>query len=185
MQSILSVSSETLENLAKLADKIAEVRTDPFLNVSVMDKSTSSNPELPINPREDLTNPLYQEIVALRQQVDALSQHFQRFSGLNPVIVHEREVIFHETQPDHWKENGHPRYVIIIQYSVDMQRDVVLHVGMAKTGKTKTGCRSFGGKPTAIRQSRLFVFDKKTRLKFLVDSGSDVSCLLVPEMFKN
>ncbi|GFQ90223.1 uncharacterized protein TNCT_36671 [Trichonephila clavata] len=74
MQSILSVSSETLENLAKLADKIAEVRTDPFLNVSVMDKSTSSNPALPTNPREDLPNPLYQEVVALRQQVDALSQ---------------------------------------------------------------------------------------------------------------
>ncbi|GFR08686.1 transposon Ty3-I Gag-Pol polyprotein [Trichonephila clavata] len=81
MQSILSVSSETLENLAKLADKIAEVRTDPFLNVSVMDKSTSSNPALPTNPREDLPNPLYQEVVALRQQVDALRQQFQRFSG--------------------------------------------------------------------------------------------------------
>ncbi|GFQ69939.1 hypothetical protein TNCT_613851 [Trichonephila clavata] len=81
MQSILSVSSETLENLAKLADKIAEVRTDPFLNVSVMDKSTSSNPALPTNPREDLPNPLYQEVVALHQQVDALSQQFQTFSG--------------------------------------------------------------------------------------------------------
>ncbi|GFX58395.1 hypothetical protein TNCV_306851 [Trichonephila clavipes] len=81
MQSILSVSSETLENLAKLADKIAEVRTDSFPNVSVMDKSTSSNPALPTNPREDLPNPLYQEVVALRQQVDALSQQFQRFSG--------------------------------------------------------------------------------------------------------
>ncbi|GFQ74774.1 retrovirus-related Pol polyprotein from transposon 17.6 [Trichonephila clavata] len=51
MQSILSVSSETLENLAKLADEIAEVRTDPFLNVFVMDKSPSSNPALPTNPR--------------------------------------------------------------------------------------------------------------------------------------
>ncbi|GFQ97786.1 transposon Tf2-9 polyprotein [Trichonephila clavata] len=81
MQSILSVSSETLENLAKLADKIAEVRTDPFLNVSVMDKSTSLNPALPTNPRKDLPNPLYQEVVALRQQVDTLSQQFQRFSG--------------------------------------------------------------------------------------------------------
>ncbi|GFX46930.1 retrovirus-related Pol polyprotein from transposon 17.6 [Trichonephila clavipes] len=74
MQSILSVSSETLENLAELADKIAEVRSDPFLNVSVMDKSSSSNPSLPTNPREDLYNPLYQEVVVLRQQVDALSQ---------------------------------------------------------------------------------------------------------------
>ncbi|GFR17438.1 transposon Tf2-9 polyprotein [Trichonephila clavata] len=81
MQSVLSVSSETLEHLAKLVDKIAEVRTDPFLNVSVMNKSTSSNPALPTNPREDLPNPLYQEVVALRQQVDALSQQCQRFSG--------------------------------------------------------------------------------------------------------
>ncbi|GFT53636.1 hypothetical protein TNCV_4986311 [Trichonephila clavipes] len=38
MESILSVSSETCENLAKLADKITEVRTDPFPNVSVMGK---------------------------------------------------------------------------------------------------------------------------------------------------
>ncbi|GFV68681.1 hypothetical protein TNCV_2170521 [Trichonephila clavipes] len=78
MQSILSVSSQTLQNLAKLADKIAEVRTDHFPNVSVMDKSTSSNSALPKNPREDLPNPLYQEVVALRQQVDALSQQFQK-----------------------------------------------------------------------------------------------------------
>ncbi|GFQ93670.1 uncharacterized protein TNCT_139151 [Trichonephila clavata] len=81
IQSILSVSLETLENLAKLADKIAEVGTDPFLNVSVMDKSKSSNPALPTNHPEDLPNPLHQEVVALRQQVDALSQKFQRFSG--------------------------------------------------------------------------------------------------------
>ncbi|GFQ92765.1 hypothetical protein TNCT_532621 [Trichonephila clavata] len=46
-----------------------------------MDKSTSSSPALPTNPREDLPNPLYQEVVALCQQVDALSQQFQRFSG--------------------------------------------------------------------------------------------------------
>ncbi|GFQ72891.1 gag-pol polyprotein [Trichonephila clavata] len=38
-----------------------------------MDKSTSSNLALSTNPREDLSNPLYQEVVALRQQ-------FQRFS---------------------------------------------------------------------------------------------------------
>ncbi|GFY59260.1 hypothetical protein TNIN_313841 [Trichonephila inaurata madagascariensis] len=37
-----------------------------------MDKSTSSNPALPTNPREELPNPLYQEVVALGQQVDAL-----------------------------------------------------------------------------------------------------------------
>ncbi|GFU12651.1 hypothetical protein TNCV_3032181 [Trichonephila clavipes] len=148
MQSILSVSSETLEHLSKLADKIAEVRTYHFPNVSVMDKSTSSNPALPTNPREDLPNPLYQEVVALRQQVDALSQQFQRFSlAGNPVIVHEREVIFRETRPDHWKEKSHPRYVII-RNSIGMQKNVVLHVNMAKIRKTKTGCRSFSGKQT-------------------------------------
>ncbi|GFW12660.1 hypothetical protein TNCV_3883701 [Trichonephila clavipes] len=74
MQSILSFSSETLENLAKLADKIAEVRNDPLLNVSAIAKSTSSNAALRTNLREDLSNPLYQEVVALRQQVDALRQ---------------------------------------------------------------------------------------------------------------
>ncbi|GFQ99397.1 peptidase A2 domain-containing protein [Trichonephila clavata] len=54
-----------------------------------------------------------------------------------------------------------------------------------KSGKLKPAVAVLAAnKPTAIRQSRLFVFDKNTSLKFLVDSGSDVSCLPVPEMFK-
>ncbi|GFQ76918.1 uncharacterized protein TNCT_36771 [Trichonephila clavata] len=72
MQSIFSVCSETLKNLAELADKIVEVRTDSLLNICVMDKSTSSNPALSTNPREDLSNLLYQKVVALRQRVAAL-----------------------------------------------------------------------------------------------------------------
>ncbi|GFR05290.1 gag-pol polyprotein [Trichonephila clavata] len=141
MQSILSVSSETLENLAKLADKIAEVRTDPFLNVSVMDKSTSSNPELPINPREDLTNPLYQEIVALRQQVDALSQQFQRFSG--------------------WKSRNRSRtrsnFSRNTTRSLERERPSEICYYHSIFGRHEKRCRS---------------------------PCSDVSCLLVPEMFK-
>ncbi|GFW14501.1 gag-pol polyprotein [Trichonephila clavipes] len=54
-----------------------------------------------------------------------------------------------------------------------------------KPGKLKLAVAVLAAnKPKAICQSRLFVFDKKTRLKFLVDSGSDVSCLPIPEMFK-
>lgn len=80
IQTILSVSSEPLENLAKLADKIAEVRTDPLLNVCVMNKPTSSNPALSVNPREDSSNPLYEEVITLRQQVAALEQKIEKFS---------------------------------------------------------------------------------------------------------
>ncbi|GFW07386.1 hypothetical protein TNCV_865581 [Trichonephila clavipes] len=128
MQSILSISSETLENLAKLANKIAEVRTEPFPNVSVMDKSTSSNPALPTNPR-DLPNPLYQEVVALRQQVDALGQQFQRFSGWKS---HNRSRTRSNSSRNTTRslEGEGPRYVIIIRNSVSMQRNVVLHVNM-------------------------------------------------------
>ncbi|GFQ79625.1 hypothetical protein TNCT_501881 [Trichonephila clavata] len=142
MQSILSVSSETLENLAKLADKIAEVRTDPFLNVSVMDKSTSSNPALPTNPREDLPNPLYQEAVALRQQVDALSQQFQRFSG--------------------WKSRNRSR---------------------TRSNFSRNTTRSLEreGSSEICYHSKFGRHAKRCHSPY---SGSDVSCLPVPEMFK-
>lgn len=45
MQTILSVSTETLDNLAKLADKIAEVRADPLINgVFAMGCTASAGP---------------------------------------------------------------------------------------------------------------------------------------------
>ncbi|GFV68188.1 hypothetical protein TNCV_1874701 [Trichonephila clavipes] len=66
-----------------------------------MDKSTSSNPALSTNPRKDLSNPLRQEVVALRQQVVELIQHSKDFPTGDQLIVHEQEVIFRETRPDH------------------------------------------------------------------------------------
>ena len=38
--------------------------------------------------------------------------------------------------------------------------------------------------PTANKSCRLYVFDKKSHLKFLVDSGSDVSCIPPPKTTK-
>ncbi|GFS96916.1 hypothetical protein NPIL_447881 [Nephila pilipes] len=59
IQAILSVSSEKLENLAKLADKIAEVRASPFTPnvyaVSGRSEQSSDSPHSPLN-----------EMVALR-----------------------------------------------------------------------------------------------------------------------
>lgn len=82
IQTILSVSSESLENLAKLADKIAEVRTDSLPNVCATNNATSSNPLLSAKTRENpsTSNPLYQEVCALRQQIAALSQQVEKFS---------------------------------------------------------------------------------------------------------
>ena len=82
IQTILSVSSEPLENLAKLADKIAEVRADPLINVCAVNNAVSSN--LRASSRSDSSNPLYHEVVTLRQEIAALSQQFQRFSRENP-----------------------------------------------------------------------------------------------------
>ncbi|GFT21973.1 retrovirus-related Pol polyprotein from transposon 297-like Protein [Nephila pilipes] len=53
IQTILSVSSEKLENLAKLADKIAEVRASPFTQnvyaVSGRSEQSSDSPHSPLN----------------------------------------------------------------------------------------------------------------------------------------
>lgn len=70
MQSILSVSSEALENLAKMADKIAEVRSDP-LGVCTIAGSSYSKPsaDSPLN-----------EMSALRAEIAALSKKVDRMS---------------------------------------------------------------------------------------------------------
>ncbi|GFS71976.1 hypothetical protein NPIL_465131 [Nephila pilipes] len=70
IQTILSVSSEKLENLAKLADKIAEVRASPFTpNVyAVAGRSEQSfdSPNSPLN-----------ELIALRGEIAALSKQVE------------------------------------------------------------------------------------------------------------
>ncbi|GFS68040.1 gag-pol polyprotein, partial [Nephila pilipes] len=73
IQTILSVSSEKLENLAKLADKIAEVRASPFtpnvFAVSGRSEQSSDSPHSPLN-----------EMVALRGEIAALSKQVERLS---------------------------------------------------------------------------------------------------------
>ncbi|GFT70274.1 retrovirus-related Pol polyprotein from transposon 297-like Protein [Trichonephila clavipes] len=145
MQSILSVSSETLENLVKLAVKIAEVRTDPFPNVSLMDKSTSSKPALPTNPREDLPNALYQEVVATRQQVDALSQQFQRFSGCKSRNRSRTRSNFSRNTTRSLKREGSSEICYHSKFSTHAKK-CRSPCKYGKTRKIKTGCRSFGGK---------------------------------------
>ncbi|GFS68867.1 hypothetical protein NPIL_484051 [Nephila pilipes] len=73
IQTILSVSSEKLENLAKLADKITEVRASPFtpnvFAVSGRSEQSSDSPHSPLN-----------EMVALRGEIAALSKQVERLS---------------------------------------------------------------------------------------------------------
>ena len=78
MQSILSVSTESLDNLAKMADKIAEVRTDPSASgvYAITGRSRAEQAsESPLN-----------EMAALRAQVASLSKQIQRLSR-----AHSRE----------------------------------------------------------------------------------------------
>ncbi|GFY37362.1 transposon Ty3-G Gag-Pol polyprotein [Trichonephila inaurata madagascariensis] len=108
-----------------------------------MDKSTSSNPALPTNLRKYLPNPLYQEVVALRQQVDALRQQFQRFSG--------------------WKSRNRSR---------------------TRSNFSRSPSRSLerkGSSKIRYYHSKFGKHAKRCRSPY---SGSDVSCLPVPEMFK-
>ncbi|GFT32034.1 hypothetical protein NPIL_671671 [Nephila pilipes] len=73
IQTILSVSSEKLENLAKLADKIAEVRASPFTpNVYAVaghSEQSSDFPNFPLN-----------EMIALRGEIAPLSKQVERLS---------------------------------------------------------------------------------------------------------
>ncbi|GFT24680.1 hypothetical protein NPIL_30561 [Nephila pilipes] len=70
IQTIFSVSSEKLQNLAKLVDKNAEVRTDPFiLNVYAVagrSKQLSDTPNSPLN-----------EMIALRGEIVAPSKQIE------------------------------------------------------------------------------------------------------------
>ncbi|GFY54265.1 pol polyprotein [Trichonephila inaurata madagascariensis] len=83
-----------------LADKIVEVRTGSLLNICVMDKSTSSNPAVSTNPRDDLSNPLRREVVALRQQVAELTNNSKDFPTGDHKIAHEREAY----NRNHWSD---------------------------------------------------------------------------------
>ncbi|GFT73209.1 hypothetical protein NPIL_322211 [Nephila pilipes] len=73
IQTILSVSSEKLENLAILADKIAEVRAAPFTPnvyaVAGRSEQSSNSPNSPLN-----------KMIALRGEIDALSKQVERLS---------------------------------------------------------------------------------------------------------
>ncbi|GFS50748.1 uncharacterized protein NPIL_22231 [Nephila pilipes] len=73
IQTIISISSEKLENLAKLADKIAEVHSVPFtLNVYAVagrSEQSSDPPNSPLN-----------EMIALRGEIAALSKQVEQLS---------------------------------------------------------------------------------------------------------
>ncbi|GFT77400.1 hypothetical protein NPIL_469471 [Nephila pilipes] len=70
IQTIISVSSDKLEKLMKLADKIVEVRADPLTpNVyAVADRSEQSS-----DPPKSLLN----EMIALRGEIAALSKQVE------------------------------------------------------------------------------------------------------------
>ncbi|GFT80062.1 hypothetical protein NPIL_540521 [Nephila pilipes] len=73
IQTILSVTSEKLENLGKLEDKNVEVHADPFTPnvyaVASHSKQSSDPPNSPLN-----------EMIALRGEIAALSEQVERLS---------------------------------------------------------------------------------------------------------
>ncbi|GFU20307.1 hypothetical protein NPIL_704921 [Nephila pilipes] len=73
IQTILSISSEKLENMAKLADKIAEVRASPFTPdvYAVAGRSEQSS---------DSPNSSLNEMIALRCEIASLSKQIERLS---------------------------------------------------------------------------------------------------------
>lgn len=77
MQSILAVSSESLENLAKMADKIAEVRSDSG-SVYAIGESSHSKSALTVNSQQNEISALRAEIAALSQKVERLSRSRSR-----------------------------------------------------------------------------------------------------------
>lgn len=72
MQSILAVSSESLENLAKMADKIAEVRSDSSSVYAIGEPSRGKSALTADSPLNDIS--------ALRAEIAALSQKVERMS---------------------------------------------------------------------------------------------------------
>ncbi|GFU35263.1 uncharacterized protein NPIL_290431 [Nephila pilipes] len=102
IQTILSVSSEKLENLAKLADKIAEVRASPFTQnvygVSGRSEQSSDSPHSPLN-----------EMVALRGEIAALSKQVERLSrdrSRNRSHTRYGKSPYRSKTPS-WRENYH------------------------------------------------------------------------------
>ncbi|GFS95582.1 uncharacterized protein NPIL_627451 [Nephila pilipes] len=81
---LLRKTSEKLENLAKLADKIAEVRASPFTPnvyaVSGRSEQSSDSPHSPLNEMVELRG----EIAALSKQVERSKNRFRRRYGKSP-----------------------------------------------------------------------------------------------------
>lgn len=70
MQSILSISSESLDNMAKMADKIADVRSDTVAgNLCAIGGERSNSSDSPLN-----------EMAALRAEIAALTKQVQKLS---------------------------------------------------------------------------------------------------------
>lgn len=78
IQTILSVSSESLDNLAKLADKIAEVRSDP-LGISLIGHGACSRP-IPEAQSKENSGTQLTEIAALKLEISALGKQVERLS---------------------------------------------------------------------------------------------------------
>lgn len=74
IQTILSISSESLDNLAKMADKISEVRTSTENNVFAIGQTTAL-----VADSTQRASPL-DEVTALRKEIAALSKQVERFS---------------------------------------------------------------------------------------------------------
>lgn len=96
VQAILSVSTETVDNLVNLADKILEVRSDTTGNAVAATSQTIEG-----------RNPHAEEVSALRCEIAELTKQVQRLA--RPQERGYRERPFHRSPNRNYRRNSHSR----------------------------------------------------------------------------
>ncbi|GFT54434.1 gag-pol polyprotein [Nephila pilipes] len=116
IQTILFVSSEKLENLAKLADKIAEVRASPFIPnvyaVAGRSEQSSDSPNSPLN-----------EMIALRGEIAALSKQVERLSRDRSKNHSRRRYIQHQIALSEFLKGTRKNDNRVIEWTTQTEQD--------------------------------------------------------------
>ncbi|KAK9876232.1 hypothetical protein WA026_012533 [Henosepilachna vigintioctopunctata] len=162
VQTILAVSTESLDKLAKLADTIVDVKTDTDRNVCAVKVSNSEFEIL-----RDEVKVLRQEIQELKQELRKGAQNTPRkdrrdSSGRSSSRDRTRNIcVFH-------KKFGKNAYRCIQPCTFSEKLKEAVEIDISPTTRS------------VAEITRLYVYDKRNNLKFLVDSGSEVSCIPAP-----
>ncbi|KFM77448.1 hypothetical protein X975_19249, partial [Stegodyphus mimosarum] len=157
IQAVLSASSETLDQLAVTADKIAEV-----IQTSAICATSGTGTSL--DPNAITTEILARQIEELTRQVSELSHVWRTPRFRSRVTSRSRKgntssnVCFcHNRFGDKARKCAKP-----CVYQQQKKSVIPIIAGMTEVSK---------------KPSRLFLHDRKTGQKFLIDSGSEISVL--------